>query len=433
MTAKRWLSSWLVILLLGNLVPAQADKSAVIVGSPQKKAVRGSIDLPAFVEADQTAEISARLPGILKKIHVNIGDKVKKDQLLAEQSVPDVVANRERNVALVKQRAAEIELAQQTLEACQLRIKAAKDSSSHGQAAVLKAEAVHKLAQKDFDRASSLVTSSAISKKEFEGYRQKLTQAEADLAASKALVQKNSIPVLEAEVRVKEAQAALEVAKTRLDVARHDLKQSDVMLQFASLRSPFDGVVVVRNADAGEFVGAGASKPMLTIARIDQVRIVLAVPQADIPAIRAGTAVQFRLMDKDFKGQIARTSAYLSKRGTLRAEVDLPNPNGKLLPGMYGTVSLPVERASVWTVPSSALMDQTPESRCFLFVQGKAVLIRVKIGAHDSKVTEVIAFKKADQPAGKAGWIPTTGNETIIADWSKVSDGQPVSTRGAYP
>jgi hypothetical protein len=119
---------------------------------------------------------------------------------------------------------------------------------------------------------------------------------------------------------------------------------------------------------------------------------------------------------------VARTSWALHvKSRTLRAEVDIPNPSGQILPGMYAYGTVELKRTGSWTVPLEALVEIGNQTSCYEKLDGKAMLLPVQRGIDDGQRVEVL--KK--RVSGK--WVPFDGSERIIlGDLSELSSGQPV-------
>src|SRR5262249_54274624 len=131
-----------------------------------------------------------------------------------------------------------------------------------------------------------------------------------------------------------------------------DRQHVAALLEHARLRAPFDGVVTRRQTYVGHFVqpargGDPQGPPLFVVVRTDPVRIFLDVPEALADAVRAGTPARVRvpaLAGAEFDGRVARSSWQLDARTrTLRTEVNLPTPDGRLRPGMSAVTVLSVE------------------------------------------------------------------------------------------
>ena len=126
------------------------------------------------------------------------------------------------------------------------------------------------------------------------------------------------------------------------------------------------------------------------------------------------------LDDADFSGAVTRSSwALNTQTRTLRAEIDLPNPQAQFLPGMYAYAEVIVKRSDVMAVPLAAMAEEGNDNICFFLHDGKSVKTPVQTGGNDGKWIEVIN-KKVD-----AKWVPFDGEEDIIVgELSGLRDGK---------
>ena len=207
------------------------------------------------------------------------------------------------------------------------------------------------------------------------------------------------------------------------------------------LTSPYDGVVVVRNANVGDFVqpasgdksidrdtighSAGTVQPLYVVARVDLVRVFVDIPEMFAGYVREGTQARVRIQaldDAEIRGTVSRTSWSLNvQTRTLRAEIDLPNPDAQILPGMYAYAEVLITRDKVMSVPLAATVELGNQNCCYLLENGKAVKTPIETGLNDGKWVEV--FKK--QVAGE--WAAFDGQEQVIlGDLAEISGGQKV-------
>jgi RND family efflux transporter MFP subunit len=153
---------------------------------------------------------------------------------------------------------------------------------------------------------------------------------------------------MQKEVAAKREQAMAEVAAAQASVlvARANVELAETIWHFAKVVAPFDGVVIKRGVHTGNLAGPPASSksgPLFTVARIDKVRVVVQIPEANVGGVFKGTEATVRvptLNGKVFKGSVARIAGALDKKQTLRAEIDLANAEGRLMPGMSAVVVL---------------------------------------------------------------------------------------------
>jgi HlyD family secretion protein len=206
-------------------------------------------------------------------------------------------------------------------------------------------------------------------------------------------------------------------------------------------------VVVVRNANTGDFVlpaggdpsaastspdqAANKATPLYVVARTDIVRIYVEIPEEDANYVTKGTkaAVEVRALQNDpLPGTVTRTSWALHlKSRTLRAEIDLPNKDSKLLPGMYAYGKVLIERENVLVVPRSTVIELGEQQYCYFYDNGKAVRVAVQTGIGDDLWVEVTGKQLKTEGPNLTRWADLTGDEQLIdGDLTELSDGESV-------
>jgi membrane fusion protein (multidrug efflux system) len=276
------------------------------VAPPKLVSSERTLRLPASVQPLEEAVIYARANGYVNRWLVDLGDKVKADQLLAEIETPEV------NQELSQGRAA----------------------LAKARAAKLQAEAGSVLAQSRNDRTGKLVDAGVASQQELEQ-----TQAETAVGASNVGV----------------ADAAIEAEQA-------NIRRLADLQQFSKVTAPFAGTITSRTVDRGSLVTAGNATPLFRLAATDTMRVYIQVPQDIASSITIGAKASVTVREfagKAFEGQVARTAGALdSVTRTLNTEVRVPNPDGKLLSGMYAEVALSLSTSrKVFEVPATALLN----------------------------------------------------------------------------
>src|SRR5262249_14210789 len=150
------------------------------------------------------------------------------------------------------------------------------------------------------------------------------------------------------------------------------------------------------------------------------------VPEADAVHVAPGTAARVRvpaLADGDFAARVTRTSRALSPTSrTLQAQIELPNPKGRILPGMYAYGSGVTERRDVRAVPLSAVTQMGNQTYCYLAVNGKAVRTPVRTGVSNGSWIEVTGKLVRSAGASEGTWETFDGTEVVIdGDLSELS------------
>ncbi len=359
---------------------------------------------PATVHAFYETEVFAKTAGYLSDLRVDIGSAVKAGDILAVIAIPEMDKQREAKLAVIRQleadeRRAAAQVTVAKANAVSFQAKLSKAIAESG-----KANAGLAAAQVELDRATDLVEQQAIATRMRYEARKKYDAAAAEKKAAEA-----AIGSAEAELQLAEAQresvaADLDVTKAMTDVMRRELEALDASIRYAQLVAPFDGIVTQRNVDPGDLVRnaqAGSNRdgqPLLVIAKVDQVRVRVAVPERDVPLATVGDAAEIVLQalpDEKFAGTISRVAGVLDERTrTMLVEIDLPNPNGVLRPGMFGQATITLAPpGDTLTLPVNAVrFDEQGGSYVFLVNPSSEVEVApIETGLDDGQDIEVTA------------------------------------------
>ena len=259
----------------------------------------------------------------------------------------------------------------------------------------------------------------------------------------------------QADLLAKQSDAAkakvdVSVARARLVVAESEAKRLQALVGYLTLTAPYDGVIVARNANTGDFLlpqtgdptarslspyqSPDRAAPVYAVDRTDKVRIFVDIPEQDANYVQIGTkatvlAKAYR--DKELPASVTRTSWALNvKSRTLRAEIDLPNSGGEILPGMYAYGKVIIERPGVRALPLDALVYSGDQTFCWQYDKGQAVRTEIETGVSDGDWIEVTSRRVPTASAGTAGEVPWTSidgsEQVILGDLSILVDGSPV-------
>jgi RND family efflux transporter MFP subunit len=384
---------------------------------PHPGALPVHIEVSAVVEAMEKAELCARVPGVIESLQpdpsrpeVDIGRPIKAGEPLVQLAVPDLVAEKVYKESLLDQAKKQKE---QTLETR----KVAEKELEEARALDVKYQAEFQRSQEKHDRTAQMVASRTLAKELAEESKQQLEAARAGWQAARAQIATK-------QARLAAADADLKLADARIEVAQAEVNRLKVLVGYATITAPFDGLVTRRLVDRGAMV-KDPSTPLLTVARIDRVRVLLDIPQRHVPLINTteqnpnpngrGDVAVLRIPELrdlvpggEFPGHLTRMASALDPvTRTMRVEVHLENKAGDVLyplkPGMHGTATVwldegtaPAGKTTVVTVPSAALMRRG--SKVYVFcvanVQGaqrRGVLKRVEVqlGLDDGKRVEI--------------------------------------------
>jgi HlyD family secretion protein len=372
--------------------------SRVTAGHLTRKTLTLNTLQPARIEAFEETPLYPKITGYVEQITVDIGDRVTKDQVLVRLWVPELVDDQTQKRALVAQAEADVKQAQAAVAAAQAGVKTAQAQLAGTQAGVMRAAGEFERWKAESNRISQLVASGVVTQKLADETLNQLRAAEGAQAEAAAAIASVEATVELAEANVRKAEADQIAAEARIAVAQADLARATTMLGYTTIAAPFDGVITERNVDTRHFVGSGSglNKPLLVIAQMDTVRIFADIPETEAGLVSIGktadpvTITVQALGNKSFDGPVTRTSWSLDPATrSLKTEIDVPNPDGLLRPGMYATIQLRLDEvANALVVPAAAIVRDGGTFCCV--VEGGAIVRRpVELGLRSGDEIEV--------------------------------------------
>lgn len=333
----------------------------------------------------QNVELHAKVAGYIKNIYVDIGDRVHTGEVLAVLEIPELVAQIDEAKAAVHHAEEEIQRAQSEV------LRAEADNVA------LHANAVR---MANTDKAEPGLIA-----------QQELDDATAKDRASQA--------------RVDASKSSLAAAKQQLAVAQATLQHYTALYGYANITAPYDGVVTWRFSDTGALVQAGTSEasglPVVTVAQINLLRLRIPAPESVAAKVRIGDSVDVEVeaTGEHFKGTVTRfTDALDPTTRTEQVEIDVPNPDYHLQPGMYANVTLMTNsKSNVLTVPVEAIQRAGDKTYVLaLNNQNQVDRREVKTGVQGSNKVEVVAGL-------------TQGERVIVGNLGSYQPGETVQPR----
>lgn len=449
---ERFKSLLLAPLLLCPLACSKAPKAAPLVHvrpevkavTVQKRTITRESGQPGFIESYEQTSIYPKISGFVDDWHVDIGDRVTKGMPLAHLDRPDLTAELEEKQAQVALDVVRIKVAEEMVSVAEQNWKTAKSQVDEARANVGKYKAEVAYWTADYKRVHELYLQKAVEQPVDETSLKHMQSTTASLHAAEASVSVAEANALARQADFKKAQTDVDAARGRAKVAQASAKRLAALVGYTTVHAPYDGVVVIRNVNTGDFampasgdqstaldfpgVSRTASHPLYVVARTDKMRIFLDVPEMDANGIRDGTTARITIQSVDnteVSGKVIRTSWALSERSrTLRAEVDVPNPGGLIKPNMYAFGTLDVTRPNVWAIPLEAVFQAGNENCCYLLKDGKSVRLPVQVGIDDGTWIEVTRKR-----VGKEWRLIDGSEQVLLGDLTKLSNDEPVRTR----
>ncbi len=426
----------------------QAAPMRVKVTYPKEGGVERLVRRPATVQAFEFADLYAKVSGYLRNQKVDIGWRVKADDVLAEVYAPEKYKDVEKAGADRRKAEANVNAAKAQLNRAEADQKAAQSRYEQSKSDVKKAQAMVSLRRKQYKRYRGLAEDKAIQLELVdEKMEAQLVAEAAETAAEKAVT--TAYDQLEAaKADVVQAKANIEDAKAALGVAQAALDRAEVFAKYTQIVSPYTGVVTKRNFHNGDFIRDASregEKPVLAVARTDKMRIIVQVPDTAVPYLKVDDPVTLRidtLPDRHFKGKVARMAYQESyDTRTMRTEVDLENPDGLLKDGMYGEMTIHLGREKGLRIPSKCLTgnEKGNERAVYVVREGKAKEVKVEIGIDDGiEVTIRKGVKQGDQvvvdrPSGMTDNSPVEVLHERAADSDKKEEASSSDKREKMP
>jgi RND family efflux transporter MFP subunit len=378
----------------------------------------------ATVHAYEKADLAAQVKGQVQIILPNgdIGRWVKKDEPLMELDIPDILADRENKKAL-------LELAGNLHDQSRQAVKVAQEEIKEAQAQEKKYQAEVDFRSLQFTRQTQLAKRDTVSYQAAEEAELQLKSAQAALKTIQAQIQTK-------QARLKSAEVEVKVAESRKKVGRAELDRLNVLVGYATIRAPFDGVVTRRLVDTGAVI-KDAGMPLLQVMRTDKVRVVLDIPERDVPHIHPdgpkfpGNSVVLNIPALQeirpglhFKGTVTLMARALDPvTRTMRTEVHLTN-EGYLKPQMTGTASVLLDERKAMTIPSTALVRRGNRVEVFYIANptaDKRGIVKSKevlLGLDDGLRVEILGntLKGDELIIRKGNGVVRTGEQALAIE-----------------
>jgi RND family efflux transporter MFP subunit len=337
--------------------PAPEREAIVAVATVTREDLAKELSVQAELRPYQEIDLHAKIAGYLKRMSVEIGDHVKAGDPIAVLEVPEL-----------------------------------KEDVAKAQGALQRAEANYKEAHLNYTRLQSVSR----------GQPNLLAQQEVDVA------------------QTKEASAAASVTE-----AKAELEKLRVLESYTRITAPFDGVITKRYADPGALIQAGTNSstqamPLVRLSQNDKLRLVFPVSVSYARMIKVGDAIDVDFGDRE-KRHLAAINRFnrriSSDTRTMLVETDLENPKLDLIPGMYLTVVLKIERRpQALAVPVEAVAGTKQPSVYVINAEKKIEERMVKLGIETPTKWEVLSGVKA-------------GELVMIGNRAQVRVGQKVTTK----
>jgi RND family efflux transporter MFP subunit len=356
---------------------------------------------PATVHAYYRAEIEAKVSGYVKKLNVDIGDPVQAGDSLAVIDVPEMQQQREISKARITLSQAQEAQAQAGVELAAANVASAAAKLAQAEAEASSVDASLAAAEAEFSRTSDLVDRQSLQPRVLDEVRKKRDSALALQSAVKSAVLSAQAEVTVAKAKQTAAQANLRAARAETEIAKQQLAELEVLLGYATLKAPFAGMVTARAIDPGDLVRVGdtAKRALLVISQVDKLRVHIPVPEVEAARVDRGDLVTLTFpsfpAEQEIKAPVTRVAGSLDpSTRTMLVEAEMPNPDGKLLPGMFGQarITLATQVAANMLPARAVRYDESDNPYVYLVQEDNAVqIVAVTTGIDDGRSIEILS------------------------------------------
>lgn len=384
---KRESMIWLAVLLLSTSVLAascgekkeEAKEQARPVSVTEVKVgdIIQTEDVSATIEANMAVDVVPKVSGKVASVSVKEGQSVKKGQVLLQLETRELKAQ---------------------VQQAQAALSSAKNAVTQARSGIKQAEASYMNAKNNFQRIEQLYKQQVVSQQDYENSKLQFEIAEDTYNAAKQQLQVDpSTGYQFLEAQVKQAEAGLELAQANLDNAR--------------VVAPASGTVVARNVDPGEM--ASSASPAITIMDMDTVKATAKITQKNITKINEGQEVKVSIaslgnQEKVYK--IAKIIPAADKTNTYTLEVNIPNSDHSIKPGMTAVIRMNTDEIKdVMVLPRDAIVTSNSGETVFVLNKDKVKETKVVTGASTDELVEI---KKGLKVGDKA----VTAGQHLVAD-----------------
>jgi len=368
--------------------PAEQPRAAAVVAVTRGN-LASSLSVAGQFQPYQLVDLHAKVSGYIRWIKVDIGDRVRQGEVLATLEVPEL---------------------QNQVEGAQAEVRHSQSDITRAQSEVVSAESTYSAVHAEYTRLeeASKERPGLIAEQELDDARAKDQQAAAQVGVAKA---------------------SLDAMQQQLGVSRATHSRFETMSRYEQIVAPFTGVVTKRYADTGTLIQAGQDNntntlPVVQVAESDLLRLRMPVPESDVPNIQVGGEVEVKVnaTGRTFTGKIIRFSRALdTNTRTMLTEVDVPNRDLSLSPGMYAETTIQLQQKNdALTLPAQAVVQSGDQSYVLVVDATNHVEKRnVTLGIQTSNRVEITSGLQA-------------GDNVIAAGQARYQPGELVSPHAAF-
>jgi RND family efflux transporter MFP subunit len=388
--------------------------------------VQRSTTQPATIHPMYRAEVRVKISGYVSDVNADIGDVVSSGQTLAVIDVPEIQKQREIIEARITRYESEegralagVQLAQANVRSAEARVAQAESLMGGSEAALAAMEA-------EFSRTQDLVQRQSLQNRMLDEVRKKRDSEKANSESTAAAIESAVANVAVAKAEQLAAEADLKAAQADTLIARRQLEELDVMIDYATIKAPFAGMVTQRFVNPGDLVRAdsevGSGQPLFAISQLETVRVHIHVPEVEAALVSRGDQVTLRFPsfpdEQPLVAAVTRLAGELdSSTRTMLVEVQIENTDRKLIPGMFGeaTISLSTKVAATMLPARAIRFSETGDAYVYIVDDDSTIsTVTVTTGIDDGHSIQILN-----------GVEP--GQRVVDAHLQRFTDGQKVT------
>ncbi|MCG9890029.1 MAG: efflux RND transporter periplasmic adaptor subunit [Thermosynechococcaceae cyanobacterium MS004] len=371
-------------------------------------AVAGTQTLTGTVEPLESVTVTSRVMGLIARLPVQEGDRVRAGQVVAVIDVKDIQAQRDQSIASIYQAQAGVTGAQATQT--QAIASVAQSNAQRAQAEARQQEAQAQQQEAEADLANALLNqqrmaklrqAGAVSQVQLDDANTRVALIQAQIQRAKAGVNQARRGIEQAQAIIDQSQAQIRQANASVTQAQAQVRQAQASqeqaianLDYGTVTAPFDAVVTRRHTEVGAMAGMG--QQLLTLESVDRLRLSVGVPESAIAQVQIGQRVRVRFdaLQRTLTGRLSQIipSADPISRN-FRVKISLPAGPG-VMPGMFGRLELNAAQRSTLQIPQSAIVERTGVKGIFQVQGDHAVFHPVTLGKPQGERVEVFAGVK---------------------------------------
>ena len=371
----------------GSSGKTAADDSAsaphVAVAKVTRQNLASTLNIASEFLPYQDVTVYAKVSGYIQKLDVNWGTRVRQGQLLATLEIPEL---------------------QQQLQLDEAAVRRSDKDMARAREELSVAQSAYNVAHLTYTRLANVQTTRP----------ELVAQQEVDVAQGKDM---------EASANVSAAKDSLAASEEALAAARAGLEKDKALFAYSRITAPFDGVVTEIDAYDGALLPAGTSsnkgdQALCHLAEDHVLRLVIPVPESAVPEIRIGTPVEVHVpvLGKAFQGTVARVSDQVDvSTRTMHAEIDVPNSNLLIVPGMYAEAALVLrEKRDALAIPVQAVDRKEGHVTVLTVDKDSRIQEReVQVGIETPDAVEIVSGLQEND-------LVVVGNRSQLRSGSKV-------------